>query len=80
MVIERELIVAGVSMFGSFFTGAIKKHKTPLPNGMIPFTNPIMFGGATAVATGEPASIAASVVGSIAATGLHMLFKKMTGR
>ena len=72
-------VYGGISLLASWGFGAFKKHKTKLPNVLIPYTNTSIMAGAVAAITQNPTDAAAAAIGSIAATALHTLFKKMKG-
>lgn len=74
------LAIAGASFVGSLGIGAFKKHKTALPNGIIPYSNPTITGGGTALLTGDLGATAAAMAGSLAATGVHQAWKRIRRR
>lgn len=76
----EQLAWGGISLVGSLFTGAVQKNASDVPNKMIPFTNPVIWGGTAGGATQEPTNVFSAIVGSLLATGVHMAAKKIKGR
>lgn len=72
------LLRFGVSLAGASVQGAILKHKSKLPNDMIPTVTNATWGGANA-ATGDIYDIAAGFAGATVASLGHKLIKKLFG-
>ena len=73
------LVLFGSSLVGSWVTGRVQKYRTKIPNDVIPATNTAAWGGIGAAVGGDPISIVAGVAGSLSATLIHQLWKKIAG-
>lgn len=70
-------VMFGGSLIGSLVTGRLQKEKTKIPNDLIAGTNPAIWGGTAGAIGGDALSIVAGVAGSMAATLIHQVWKKV---
>jgi len=77
--VKHAAISFGIGLLGSLITGKVQKSSLPKNRrGVIPATNPIMWGGGTAAITQDPISTISAVSGSLLATVLHQLIKRLS--
>ena len=73
------LLSLGISLVGSLVSGKIQKSKakSQTVRDIIPLTNTAGFGVGAGAITGDPVDTLAAILGSVIATLLHQLVKRL---